>query len=97
CLCQNTTVSDLAKCEQCMFEALIDANKPAPDVRAGSNQVLAGWNANCNLTGTAAVALTTPASWDGPFVAVFPTAVGSIIAATGGILGISLIYMLSNM
>jgi len=100
CYCSNTTTIPLNACEQCLFTALIDANKPAPDPRVGSNVVLAGWTANCvaaKIPVTPALALTLPDSWDGPFVAVFPTAIGWVIAVTGGVLGSSLIYMLCNM
>ncbi|KAJ6625005.1 hypothetical protein B0H10DRAFT_2430701 [Mycena sp. CBHHK59/15] len=100
CLCNAAVATPLQACEQCMFTALIDANKPAPDPRAGSNVVLGGWTAKCaaaNLTLPTALGLTLPPTWDGPFVAVFPTAVGWVIAVTGGVLGSSLIYMLCNM
>ncbi|KAF7309598.1 hypothetical protein MIND_00330800 [Mycena indigotica] len=39
CFCGNTTITELAACEQCIFTAIVDANVPPPDVRAGSNQV----------------------------------------------------------
>ncbi|KAF7356806.1 hypothetical protein MVEN_01015900 [Mycena venus] len=85
-----------------MFENLVRANKPAPLPLAGSNQVLTGWTAAC-LAGKAPTNTTLGLSvanfdfWDGPFVAVFPTAIGWVIAVTGGVLGSSLIYMLCNM
>jgi hypothetical protein len=93
----------LQTCEACMFENLVRANKPAPVPLAGSNQVLTGWNAACSANAT--FTLKTPLGlsvanfdfWDGPFVAVFPTAVGWVLAVTGGVLGSSLIYMLCNM
>ncbi|KAJ7074908.1 hypothetical protein B0H15DRAFT_956955 [Mycena belliarum] len=97
CYCAPATTGPLQTCEQCIFTALVVANKPPPDIRAGSNQILAGWNSNCNGTVKPPLAVTLPASWDGPFVAVFPDAVGWVIAATGGLLGSSLIYMLCNM
>ncbi|KAJ7026285.1 hypothetical protein C8F04DRAFT_1400079 [Mycena alexandri] len=100
CLCAPATVGPLLTCEQCCFTALIAANKPAPDPRAGSNPAVTGWTANCkalNNTLATPMALTLPDSWDGPFVAVFPTAIGWVIAVTGGVLGSSLIYMLCNM
>ncbi|KAJ7173864.1 hypothetical protein C8R46DRAFT_1348418 [Mycena filopes] len=99
CLCSAATTGPLQTCEQCLFTALIDANKPAPDPRAGSNVALGGWTTNCaaNHTLPTPLALAVPASWDGPFVSVFPTAVGWVIAVTGGVLGSSLIYMLCNM
>ncbi|KAJ7623416.1 hypothetical protein FB45DRAFT_837643 [Roridomyces roridus] len=103
CLCAaNITASPsgpLLSCEQCIFNALIEANKPHPDDRAGQNQVLAGWTSNCaaNFTLPVALALTLPDSWDGPFVSVFPESIGIVIAAIGGILGSSLIFMLCSM
>jgi len=100
CYCAPTLAGLLSTCEQCMFTALVDANKPAPDPLAGSNVVLSGWTTNClaaKLPLPTALALTLPDSWDGPFVSVFPTAVGWVIAVTGGVLGSSLIYMLCNM
>ncbi|KAJ7070636.1 hypothetical protein C8F01DRAFT_1244355 [Mycena amicta] len=100
CFCANTTTIPLEACEQCIFTAIVDANVPPPDVRAGSNQILSGWTSNCaaaKIPVAPAFALALPASWDGPFVAVFPTAIGWVIAVTGGCLGVSLIYMLSNM
>ena len=59
-----------------------------------------GWTANCaaiKVVVTPAIGLSLPESWDGPFVAVFPEGVGIAIAAIGGLLGSSLIYMLCNM
>ncbi|KAJ7460559.1 hypothetical protein FB451DRAFT_1269486 [Mycena latifolia] len=97
CFCAPATTGPLQTCEQCIFTALVDANKPPPDVRAGSNQILSGWNTNCNGTIATPLAVTLPPSWDGPFVAVFSVPVASVIATAGGILGISLIYMLCNM
>ncbi|KAJ7453935.1 hypothetical protein B0H11DRAFT_2288000 [Mycena galericulata] len=99
CFCKPDTTGPLETCEQCMFTTLVDTNQPQPDVRAGANQVLAGWTANCatNFTLAAPLALTLPDSWDGPFVSVFPESIGIVIAAIGGILGSSLIYMLCNM
>jgi len=98
CYCDSNLTTPLQTCEQCMFTILVDNNKPQPDVRAGANQVLAGWTANCPAPNfTVALALTVPPSWDGPFVSVFPEAIGIVIAAIGGILGSALIYMLCNM
>jgi len=100
CFCAQNITNALQICEECMFTALIIANKPPPDVRAGSNQILSGWTANCaaiKVVVTPAIGLSLPESWDGPFVAVFPEGVGIAIAAIGGLLGSSLIYMLCNM
>ncbi|KAJ7257878.1 hypothetical protein B0H12DRAFT_1110395 [Mycena haematopus] len=108
CYCAPAVTAPLQTCEQCMFTALVVANKPAPLPLAGSNQVLGGWTTNC-AAGAAATPPTTTALaaplglalpldvWDGPFDSVFPTTVGWIIAVTGGVLGSSLIYMLCQM
>jgi len=101
CYCNANVTVPLQNCESCMFTNLIVANKPAPVALAGSNQVLTGWNTACasgNITLAPALGLAVPLdSWDGPFVSVFPTAIGWVIAVTGGVLGSSLIYMLCNM
>jgi len=101
CYCDATLAQYLGSCEECMFTALVRANKPAPTPLAGSNQVLGGWTTNCaNSTTPLAtpLALALPLDvWDGPFVSVFPTAIGWVIAVTGGVLGSSLIYMLCQM
>jgi hypothetical protein len=119
CYCSNKTTIPLQNCEQCLFTALIAANKPAPDPRAGSNVALGGapraivfflrliffylaWATNCGaakppIPVNPPIGLAVPDSWDGPFVAVFPTTIGWVIAVTGGVLGSSLIYMLCNM
>ncbi|KAJ7743172.1 hypothetical protein B0H16DRAFT_1727893 [Mycena metata] len=100
CLCAPATTGPLLTCEQCLFTALIAANQPAPDPRAGSNPAVTGWTLNCATLKqplATPMALTLPDSWDGPFVSVFPTAIGWVIAVTGGVLGSSLIYMLCNM
>ncbi|KAF7317916.1 hypothetical protein MKEN_00879700 [Mycena kentingensis (nom. inval.)] len=102
CFCSNKTTIPLNDCEQCLFTTIVEKNIPAPDPRVGSNQILAGWTANCAaektpIVITPALALALPDSWDGPFVSVFPDAVGWVIAITGGTLGASLIYMLCNM
>ncbi|KAF8196672.1 hypothetical protein K438DRAFT_1825378 [Mycena galopus ATCC 62051] len=101
CYCAADLANSLGACETCMFNALVIANKPAPTALAGSNQVLAGWTANCaNSTTPLATPLALSVAdlpWDGPFVSVFPTAIGWVIAVTGGVLGSSLIYMLCQM
>ncbi|KAJ7918704.1 hypothetical protein B0H13DRAFT_1991363 [Mycena leptocephala] len=102
CYCSNKTTIPLQNCEQCLFTALIAANKPAPDPRAGSNVALGAWTTNCGaakppIPVNPPIGLAVPDSWDGPFVAVFPTTIGWVIAVTGGVLGSSLIYMLCNM
>ncbi|KAF7370806.1 hypothetical protein MSAN_00714100 [Mycena sanguinolenta] len=61
CYCTPALTGALQTCEECMFTALVRANKPAPTPLAGSNQVLGGWTANCvNATTPPALALTLP-------------------------------------
>ncbi|KAJ6581266.1 hypothetical protein B0H19DRAFT_1114520 [Mycena capillaripes] len=102
CFCNVAVTKPLQDCQECLFTALITVNKPAPEVRVGSNPFLGAWTTNCvnitNADGSAvALAVTVPPTWDGPFVAVFPDAIGWVLAVTGGILGSSLIFMLCNM
>ncbi|KAF8167060.1 hypothetical protein K438DRAFT_1941570 [Mycena galopus ATCC 62051] len=77
CYCVTDPANSLGACETCMFSALVIANKPAPSALAGSNQVMAGWTANCaNSTSPLATVLALSIEglpWDGPFVSVFPT------------------------
>ncbi|KAK7030613.1 hypothetical protein R3P38DRAFT_2930483 [Favolaschia claudopus] len=103
CYCAGNLTDGLQACEACMYTALIKANKPLPDPLAGSNQVLTGWGLNC---ANASIVLPNPLGlstailgdlWEGPFVSVFPTPVGWVLAVTGGLLGSSLIYMLCQM
>ncbi|KAJ7224509.1 hypothetical protein GGX14DRAFT_426021 [Mycena pura] len=101
CFCANSTATLLQACEECLFQKLVAANARA-DQRAGSNQVLAGWTANCAASNLTIVPIgLSPAdlgaSWDGPFVSVFPTALGWGVAVMGGLLGVSLIYLLCDM
>ncbi|KAJ8076857.1 hypothetical protein PM082_001280 [Marasmius tenuissimus] len=109
-LCTNTTVQKLQECEQCMFTQLIAANKPMPDVRAGSTPILGGYLASCterNLTeeikpnnGFAKAtdfALALPPNWDGP-TGIFVPTVGLVLGVgTGTFLAVSSILLLSNM
>jgi len=101
CLCQNDTVAALLTCEQCMFTTLINTNKPKPDFRAGSTPVLSAYSASCkaaNITlAPAQVGLQLPTNWDGPFVAILPFGAAIFTAIVGGTLGISAIFILSNM
>ncbi|KAL0072692.1 hypothetical protein AAF712_000455 [Marasmius tenuissimus] len=89
---------------------LIAANKPMPDVRAGSTPILGGYLASCterNLTeeikpnnGFAKAtdfALALPPNWDGP-TGIFVPTVGLVLGVgTGTFLAVSSILLLSNM
>ncbi|TFK20444.1 hypothetical protein FA15DRAFT_673479 [Coprinopsis marcescibilis] len=101
CLCTNDTVSSFARCQTCMLDFLIQQNIPAPDTRAGSNVLVGGYAAGCaaaNITVPKEfAALTLPAFWEGPFVAVLPEAGGIAVAVLGALLGGSAIVLLSNM
>ncbi|KNZ79762.1 hypothetical protein J132_08765 [Termitomyces sp. J132] len=72
------------------------------DFRVGSQAVLSGYTAICtNLTNVTLTAsqtkLTLPEDWDGPLVAVLP--VGGVVVAVGltVILGVSALFILSNL
>jgi len=102
CLCSAVTVSALVTCEQCMFTDLINKNQKMPDPRAGSTPALAAYSAAClasqNVTIPAtSIKLALPSNWDGPFDVVMglPGTIVTVIVGAG--LGVSLIFMLSNM
>ncbi|KAJ4481075.1 hypothetical protein J3R30DRAFT_3463983 [Lentinula aciculospora] len=100
CLCEAQLVADLRNCEQCMYETVINANAPAPDM-AGSTPILAGYQAACaafNITLNATqIALTLPANWDGPF-GLGLNIVGTVFTVgAGSVLGISSLLLLSNL
>ncbi|KAG6902921.1 hypothetical protein C0995_009312 [Termitomyces sp. Mi166 len=101
CLCNATIVAYLRNCEQCMFTKLVETNQKM-DIIVGSQAVLSGYATACtntkNITFAAnQTALTLPSTWDGPFVAVLPT--GGVVVAVGSaaVLGISALFILSNL
>ncbi|KAF9054297.1 hypothetical protein BJ165DRAFT_1399550 [Panaeolus papilionaceus] len=101
CLCSVATVTSLHSCETCMLHFLINTNTQAPDFRAGSNVIMGAYAGKCltdaNITVPANLsALTLPATWDGPFVAVFNTPISLIIATIGTLLGGGLLYIMST-
>ena len=104
CLCANATVEALHKCETCMLNFLVWKNIPAPDPRAGSNVAMTGYVAGCtaqNITVQKNIsALAPPPGWEGqigPFTAVLPVGGAVVYALVTGLLGISAIFLLSNM
>ncbi|KAG5636988.1 hypothetical protein H0H81_006194 [Sphagnurus paluster] len=101
CLCRDDTVNALFNCEQCMFTKLVEENLQL-DFRVGSAAVLSAYSGQCKAVANITLAanqtsLQLPASWDGPFVAVLPFGAALVVAAFGGIFGISAILLLSNM
>ncbi|CAA7261926.1 unnamed protein product [Cyclocybe aegerita] len=102
CLCRTDTVTAFVNCETCMLHNLINTNKPAPDIRAGSNVAVGAYAGVCktdlNITLPANLtALALPATWDGPFVSVLPVGAAAVTVIAGGILGFSALYILSNL
>ncbi|KDR74161.1 hypothetical protein GALMADRAFT_251050 [Galerina marginata CBS 339.88] len=101
CLCSADTVNPLVSCENCMLHFLIAKNKPMPDFRAGSNPVVGAYATECGAAGftltPAQSALVLPPTWDGPFVAILPTAGVAVTVTAGAILGFSALYILSNL
>ncbi|KAG5728204.1 hypothetical protein E4T56_gene19084 [Termitomyces sp. T112] len=102
CLCDVTNVAKFHDCEQCQFTQLVETNQKMEDLRVGSQAVLSGYTAICtNLTNVTLTAsqtkLTLPEDWDGPLVAVLP--VGGVVVAVGFtvILGVSALFILSNL
>jgi len=84
-----------------MYTALITANKPLPDLRAGSTPMLQAYQAACgafNFTVTTAqVALTLPANWDGPFGQGLNLAGTVVSVGAAFILGMGSLFLLSNL
>ncbi|KAF8885660.1 hypothetical protein BD779DRAFT_667201 [Infundibulicybe gibba] len=101
CLCSQDTVSAFLACEQCMFTKLIVDNKPILDPKAGSTPLLAAYATACNATGhkspSDTAALVLPPTWDGPFVAILPVGGAAVTVIVGVALGISALFLLSNM
>ncbi|KAF8966971.1 hypothetical protein BDZ97DRAFT_1984425 [Flammula alnicola] len=101
CLCNAATVASLQNTETCMFHNLIATNKPAPDFRAGSNDVLEAYATAClqNNVVLAAnqTALVLPSNWNGLFVAVLPLGGVVVAVGAGAFLGFSALYILSNL
>ncbi|KAH6904534.1 hypothetical protein BKA70DRAFT_1297071 [Coprinopsis sp. MPI-PUGE-AT-0042] len=103
CLCQTNVVTSLKTCESAMLAYLIWKNIPAPDPRVGSNIVMGAYWKACNDTegipklDATLSGLELPATWDGPFVSVLPVGGAVVVVLVTGFLGISAIFLLSNM
>ncbi|ESK93634.1 hypothetical protein Moror_1532 [Moniliophthora roreri MCA 2997] len=101
-LCDDSTAASLLACQQCMYEALIKANKPLPDPKAGSTPLLQGYQTSCKEVGNkplnkTQVALVVPPFWDGPLGIGIPTAGLPFAVGFAAIFGTSAIVMLSTM
>jgi len=101
CFCRSDIVASLRSCEQCMYASLIAANKPKPDIRAGSTPVLAAYAVSClNAKIPLAkpqIALTIPPSWDGPSGIFVPIGGLVVTVGIGAVLGVSAITLVSTM
>jgi len=103
CLCSGTLISSLVSCEQCMFTTLINNNQKMSDPRVGSTPLLGAYRTVClasqNVSIPAtSVALTLPASWNGPFNVQIPNLAGTVVTVVvGAALGTSIILLLCNM
>jgi len=102
CLCAESLVTLYVACEQCMYNAVIKANVPAPDDKAGSTPMLQAYSAACaafdytNIT-TAFVALHLAPNWDGPF-GLGLNLVGTVFSVGAAfILAMSSLLLLSNL
>jgi hypothetical protein len=84
-----------------MFNALVAANAPMPDPRAGSNPMMAAYSASCaaaNFTLTKAqTALTIAPLWDGPEGIFVPVGGMVFTVGVGAFIGVSAIMIVSNM
>ncbi|RDB23510.1 hypothetical protein Hypma_009236 [Hypsizygus marmoreus] len=101
CLCRADTVAALLTCEQCMFNKLVEVNKPM-DFRVGSQPVLSAYAASCKAAVNVTLAanqtsLTLPSTWDSLYVAVLPPAGAAVTVIAGAFLGISSLFLLSNL
>jgi len=102
CLCNSTTIQDVATCEQCMFNALIAGDLKMTDPREGSQVALTAYGTACGtaLNTTIAASLTTltlPPDWDGPFgQGLSPVATGFVVAIAATMAGTS-IWILCSM
>ncbi|KAJ7584908.1 hypothetical protein C8J56DRAFT_949335 [Mycena floridula] len=102
CFCRTDTVASLLTCEQCMYNALVAANKPMPDMRAGSNPVMAAYATYCTgitnppLT-KAQSALALAPNWDGPAGIFVPIGGLVVTVGTGAFLAVSAIVLVSTM
>ncbi|KAG6916539.1 hypothetical protein DXG01_006422 [Tephrocybe rancida] len=100
CLCRADTVASLLDCEQCMFTKLVQINQKM-DFRVGSQAVLSGYSAACKTANIAIAASQTalklPPTWDGPFVAVLPIPLAAVAVGSAAVLGVSALFILSNM
>ncbi|KJA17152.1 hypothetical protein HYPSUDRAFT_46681 [Hypholoma sublateritium FD-334 SS-4] len=101
CLCNSASVTSFVNTETCMFNELIRQNVKSPSPLAGSNVLVGAYAAACaanNITVPAAQsALVVPPGWDGPYVAVLSTGPTVVVVGVGAILGLSALYILSNL
>ncbi|KAK7045640.1 hypothetical protein VNI00_007473 [Paramarasmius palmivorus] len=101
-LCSNETAKALLDCQQCLYTALIKANKPLPDLRAGSTPLLQGYSQSCtqvanvNLT-KEQTSLVLPPFWDGPNGIGIPMIGLPFAIGFATIFGTGAIVMLSTM
>jgi len=102
CLCNNTTVTAIVGCEQCMFNVVIATNNPKPDPKAGSASVLAAYSAACQQSVNVTLAptdigLTLPADWNGPVAISLNTPATVVAVGIGAILGGGALFILNSM
>ncbi|KZT34005.1 hypothetical protein SISSUDRAFT_1053459 [Sistotremastrum suecicum HHB10207 ss-3] len=98
CFCTNSTFVDLQTCEQCLLNFLIEKNIEA-DPLVGSNPALSSYSTACgtfNIT-LQSLALATPPDWDGPTNVLLNTPATVVVVGFGAILGLSALYILSNL
>ncbi|KZV90565.1 hypothetical protein EXIGLDRAFT_118217 [Exidia glandulosa HHB12029] len=99
CLCQPTLAMYIQKCEQCLFNFFVATNSIPADPKLGANTALSAYTgactaeANINMT----LALTIAPGWQGHKVEVLNTGVTVLVVGLGGIMGLSLLYIMSNL
>ncbi|KAH7102829.1 hypothetical protein BKA62DRAFT_698931 [Auriculariales sp. MPI-PUGE-AT-0066] len=99
CLCSADTSKKINDCEQCLFEYFIRTDTVPSDHKLGASTAVTAYATACKTDAniTLALGLTLPSSWQGSQVLVLNTPVTVLAVGFGGILGMGLLYIMSNL
>lgn len=99
CLCSPDTSKKIGDCEQCLFEFFIRTDTVPSDPKLGASTAVSAYAAACKADASInlALALTLPSDWQGLQVLVLNTPVTVLAVSFGGILGMGLLYIMSNL